>query len=127
MRCCLILINVPSTISLARIGRTPVASAVVDLVAAVLVVLAAILSKALTSVVSEVVEVDSPASSKISLAVAVPAAARAELVSAALVALAVSVELVEPMPVMAQELTSVLAVATAAAAVSKVLEPIMAR
>ena len=133
MRCCQIQINVPNTISLARTGRTPVASVVVDLVAAVPVALAAIRLRASTSAVSEVAEVDSPASSKISLAAAVPAAARAVLVSgaseaelelAALVALAVSVE---PMPVMAQVLTSVLAVATAAAAVSKVLEPTMAK
>ena len=100
---------------------------------AVPVALAAIRLRASTSAVSEVAEVDSPASSKISLAAAVPAAARAVLVSGAseaeleLVALAALAVSVEPMPVMAQVLTSVLAVATAAAAVSKVLEPTMAK
>ena len=128
MRCCLIQINVPNTISLARTGRTPVASVVVDLVAAVPVALAAIRSRASTSAVSEMAEVDSPASSKISSEEAVPVAVSKALVSAVLVVSEVSAE--EPTPAMVLVLISELVAAVAAAiaaAAARVPEPIRAR
>ena len=94
-----------------------------------------ILSRASTSAVSEMAEVDSPASSKISSEEAVPVAVSKALVSAALaevpVALAVSeVSAEEPTPAMVlvliSELAAAVAAATAAVAV-RVPEPIQAR
>ena len=87
-----------------------------------------LLSRASTSAVSEMVEADSPASSKISSAEAVPVAVSKVLVSAALVASAGLAE--EPMLAMALVLISELAAAVAAAiaaAAARVPEPIQAR
>ena len=108
----------------------PVASALADSVVepAVPVVLEAILSRVSTSAVSEMVEADSPASSKISSEEAVPVAVSKVLVSAALVASAGLEE--EPMPAMALVLISELAAAVVAATVAvavRVPEPTMAR
>ena len=130
MRCCQIQINVPNTISLARTGRTPVASVVVASVVepVVLEEPEEILLRASTSAVSEMAEADSPASSKISLAVVVPVAVSKVQVLAALVASEVSAE--EPTPAMVLVLISELAAAVAAAtaaAVARVPEPIQAR
>ena len=108
----------------------PVASVLADSVVepAVPVVLEAILSKVSTSAVSEVVEADSPASSKISSAAAVPVAASKVLVSAALADSAALAE--EPMLAMALVLISELAAVVVAAIVAvavRVPEPTMAR
>ena len=87
-----------------------------------------ILSRASTSAVSEMAEVDSPASSKISSVEAVPVAVSKTLVSAALVASEVSAE--EPTPAMVLVLISELAaavVAVTAAAAARVPEPTQAR
>ena len=86
--------------------------------------LEAILSRVSTSAVSEMVEADSPVSSKISSEEAVPVAVSKVLASAALVASAGLAE--EPMPAMALVLISELAAAVVAAA-ARVLEPTMAR
>ena len=117
----------------------PVASVLADSVVepAVPVVLEAILSRVSTSAVSEVVEADSPASSKISSAAVVPVAVSKALVSAALAALAEVPERVvsaalaeEPMLAMALVLISELAAVVVAAIVAvavRVPEPTMAR
>ena len=108
----------------------PVASVLADSVVepAVPVVLEAILSRVSTSAVSEMVEADSPVSSKISSAAAVPVAASKALVSAALVVSAALAE--EPMLAMALVLISELAavvVAVIVAVAVRVPEPTMAR
>ena len=81
-------------------------------------------SRASTSAVSEMAEVDSPASSKISSEEAVPVAVSKALVSEALVASEVSAE--EPTPAMVLVLISELVAAVAAAA-ARVPEPTRAR
>ena len=120
------MISAPNTISLAKTGRTPVALVVAASVVepVVLEEPEEILLRASTSAVSEMVEVDSPASSKISSEEAVPVAVSKALVSAALAASEVSAE--EPTPAMVLVLISELVAATAAAA-ARVPEPTMAR
>ena len=98
------------------------AASVVDPV--VLVEPEEILSRASTSAVSEMAEVDSPASSKISSEEAVPVAVSKALVLAALVVSVASAE--EPTPAMVLVLILELAAAVAAAA-ARVPEPIRAR
>ena len=105
----------------------PVASVLADSVVepAVPVVLEAILSRVSTSAVSEVVEADSPASSKISSAAVVPVAASKALVSAALAASAEEPMLARAL-VLISELAAVVVAAIVAVAV-RVPEPTMAR